>query len=171
VTTTQQSADITDALTDLSLPSVAVDAMHTVFGMVPHPWQEKTILHTIALAKNNACAPLLLVRPTGGGKSAVRDTVGVILAGVTLTISPLLSLAADQNDKVAINASQHFGNVVSFHLDEIRDINQQHSVAATISNLSSTTTQTIFLFASPQAFVNNLCWRNLLDTLIQKQLL
>jgi hypothetical protein len=56
----------------------------------------------------------LLVRPMGGGKSAVRDTVGVILAGVVLSISPLLSpLPADQNGKVGLRASQEFGNVVS----------------------------------------------------------
>jgi superfamily II DNA helicase RecQ len=70
--------------------------MQSVFGLEPHPWQEQAISHIIALAKDDSCAPLLLVCPTGGGKSAVRDTVGVILAGIVLTISPLLlSLAAD----------------------------------------------------------------------------
>jgi hypothetical protein len=45
----------------------------------------------------------------------MRDTVGVILAGVVLTISPLLSLiAANQTDKVAMRASQEIGNVLSF---------------------------------------------------------
>jgi superfamily II DNA helicase RecQ len=64
---------------------------------------------------------LLLVRPTGGGKLAVRDTGGVILAGGVLTISPLLSPPSDQTDKVAMQASQEFGNVLSFHLDEVKD--------------------------------------------------
>jgi hypothetical protein len=47
--------------------------------------------------------------------------VGVILAGVVLTIAPLLSLAANQTNKVGMQASQEFGNDVSFHLGEIKD--------------------------------------------------
>ena len=171
MTSTQQPADATNVLTGLSLPSVAAEAMQSVFGMSPHPWQEQAISHIITLAKDNSCAPLLLVRPTGGGKSAVRDTVGVILAGVSLTISPLLSLAADQNDKVSMRACQDFGNVLSFHLDEIRDRHDQIAVATTISNLPLDTNQTVFLFASPQVFVNNPHWRKLLDTIILQKLL
>jgi hypothetical protein len=101
--------------------SVAAEAMQSVFGMSPHDWQEDTISHTITLAEDNSCAPLLLIWPTGGGKLAMRDTVGVILAGVVLTISPLLSLAADQTDKVGSSASQEFGNVMSFQLGKIQD--------------------------------------------------
>jgi superfamily II DNA helicase RecQ len=154
------TADTTDCLTDLTgTTTVAAEAMQSVFGMSPHGWQEEMISHIIALFKNNSCAPLLLVRPTGAGKSAVRDTVGVIFAGVILTISPLLSLAADQANKVGSRASQEFGNVLSFHLDEIRDRDEQLAVAASISNMASETTQTVFLFASPQVFVNNPTWQ------------
>jgi hypothetical protein len=102
----------------------------------------------------------------------VRDTVGVILAGVVLTISSLLSLAADQTGKVTTPASQEFGNVPSFHLDEIKDRTEQQAIAMSVSNLGPDTTQTIFLFASPQVlFVNNPIWQKLLDLIIQKKLL
>jgi hypothetical protein len=130
---------------------VATDAMQSVFGMEPHAWQEQAMSHTIALAKD--------------------DTVGVILAGIVFTISPLLSLAADPTNKVDRRASQEFGNVVSFHLDEIKDRTEQLAAAASILNLDSNTTQTIFLFASPQAFVNNPVSRKLLDSIIQKKML
>jgi superfamily II DNA helicase RecQ len=164
--------DTSDRLTAATgTTTVAAEAMQSVFAMSPHDWQEVVISHILALAKDNSCAPLLLVRPTGGGKSAVRDTVGVILAGVVLTISPLLSLAADQTDKVGSKASQEFGNVLSFHLDEIRDRKEQQAVATSVSNLAYATTQTVFLFASPQVFVNNPTWRKLLDVIIQKKLL
>jgi superfamily II DNA helicase RecQ len=63
--------------------------------------------------------------PLGGGKSAIRDTVGVILAGVSLTISTLLSLAADQTNKIVMRASQAFDNVVSFLFAEIKDKTEQ----------------------------------------------
>ena len=85
--------DTADFPPDHTSTTVVEEAMQSVFGMSPHDWQENTIHHIITLAKDNSCAPLLLVWPTGGGKLAVRDTVGVILAGVVLTISPLLSLA------------------------------------------------------------------------------
>jgi superfamily II DNA helicase RecQ len=53
------------------------------------------------VASNNNCSThLLLVRPTGGGKSDVWDTFVVLLTGVMQTIMPLLSLAADQANKV-----------------------------------------------------------------------
>jgi superfamily II DNA helicase RecQ len=164
-------ADTADLPSDHNSTTVVEEAMQSVFGMSPHDWQEHIIHHIITLAKDNSCAPFLLVRPTGGGKSAVRDTVGVILAGVVLTISPLLSLAADQTDKVGSRASQEFGNVLSFHLDEIRERNEQQAVATSISNIVVDTTQTVFLFASPQVFVNNPIWRNLLDLIVLKKLL
>ena len=171
MTATQQPTDTGEPFTEPSSPNVAAQAMHSVFGLVPHDWQEAAILHILALVRDDTCAPLLLVRPTGGGKSAVRDTVGVILAGVSLTISPLLSLAADQTHKVDTRASQAFGNVLSFHLDEIKDIREQEAVAASISKMHFDTTQTVFLFASPQVFVNHPVWRKLLDCIIQKRLL
>ena len=51
------------------------------------------------------CAPytpqtLLLVQGTGGGKSAVAQTVACIDCGVTLIIVEILALAADQRSKI-----------------------------------------------------------------------
>ncbi len=72
---TQQPTNAPVLLTNLSGTTVAADAMQSVFGLEPHAWQEQAISHITALAKEDSCAPLLLVRPTGVGKSAVRDTV------------------------------------------------------------------------------------------------
>jgi superfamily II DNA helicase RecQ len=70
-----------------------------------------------------------------------------------------------------MKASQEFGTVVSFHLDKIKDRTEQQAVSDSISNLGADTTQTVFLFASPQVFVNHPVWRKLLDTIIQNKLL
>jgi superfamily II DNA helicase RecQ len=63
---------------------------------------------------------VLLVRPTGGGKSSVRDVYFVMCAGVSLTITPLLSLGTDQTQKMRQNTSANGGPVHAYHLDELR---------------------------------------------------
>ena len=114
-TTTPRSCD-SSSYTVRSDCMVAM-AMTSAFDNQPHSWQLKVIYK---LCRMCPFSTLLLVRPTGGGKSAVRNTFAVLTAGVSLTITPLLSLSADQVKKLK-NASQAHGHVVSFHLDEIRN--------------------------------------------------
>ena len=45
----------------------------------------------------------LLVAPTGGGKSLVRDVVAAASPGITLSISPLLALGADQESNLNLS--------------------------------------------------------------------
>ena len=76
-------------------------------------------------------APVLLVHPTGGGKSSIHDVYSVIEGSFSLTITPLLSLGADQDEKLTLRAKQTAGKVVSVHLDEIHLLaNQQGLVDA-----------------------------------------
>jgi hypothetical protein len=75
-----------------SFISASVDAN----GSAPYPWQVDVGAELIRNAAFGACSPKLLVQPTGNGKSRVRDTVGIILMGISLTIIPLLSLGGDQ---------------------------------------------------------------------------
>ena len=73
--------------------------MEKVFGNTPYPWQVEVISHLIIMSIDNSglpAAPVLLVQPTGGGKSSIRDAHAVVNGGVSLTITPLLSLGADQ---------------------------------------------------------------------------
>ena len=61
----------------------------------------------------------LLVRPTGGGKTLVFNGISACLnKGVTLCISPLLSLGADQTRKV-MKSAVNDDSVSAFHIDEI----------------------------------------------------
>ena len=73
-------------------------------------------------------APVLLVRPTGGGKSSVRDVYSIMNGGFSLTITPLLSLGADQESKITLKARQTTGNIISVHLDEIRSSADQNTL-------------------------------------------
>ena len=90
------------------------------------------------------------MRPTSGGKSLVFNTISVCIKGVTICISPLLSLGADQSRKV-IQAAHDDRSVSSFHFDKMH----QSSVKALLENLKVLSpTQTVFIFTSPQAIVN-----------------
>ena len=93
---------------------------------------------------------VLLIHPTGGGKSLVRDVYSVLFRGVTLTIVPILSLGSDQKVKLKKKARQSYGRIIPIHLDEIRDIAQAKMLIADILKLPSDTTKSIVIFASPQ---------------------
>ncbi len=55
-------------------------SMLKVFGTKPYPWQQEVIAHLCCMViphSGIAPAPVLLVRPTGGGKSSVRDIFSI----------------------------------------------------------------------------------------------
>jgi hypothetical protein len=114
---------------------------------------------------------LLLIVKTGAGKSHVMRTTGVLLGGVCLIIMPLLALGSDQVSKLT-SASQAFGPVQYFHLDEYRTRPQNMlSVLNRVASLSTTTRSTVFLFCSPQIIQNDARVRNCLIEAHSKLLL
>ena len=72
----------------------------------------------------------LVLRPTGGGKSLVRDVCSFICDGVSLTIMPLLSLGTDQTEKISSRANCAMQPVLAFHLDEMdkEEMQRLHAV-------------------------------------------
>jgi hypothetical protein len=141
-----------------------------VFNVTPYPWQTEVIIHMTLMNVPRggvSCAPLLLVRPTGGGKSLVRDVYSIVKAGVCLTITPLLSLGADQVEKISLKSNNLLGSIASIHLDEIRAKHEQEEIVKTILAKPETSHTTTFLFSSPQALVREgSVWIGLLDKLI-----
>jgi superfamily II DNA helicase RecQ len=110
---------------------MAKEVMEEVFERTPYPWQQKVIAHLCCMPLPDSGiypVPVLLVRLTGGGKSAVRDVYSVLNGGFLLTITPLLSLGADQEEKISKKAKQGTGTVVSVHLDEIRLLADQQAL-------------------------------------------
>jgi hypothetical protein len=95
--------------------------MHDVLGKMPYPWQLEILSHLSLMKKIDTSiypGAVLLVRPTGGGKSSVWDVYSVMCAGVSLTITPLLSLGVDQTQEIQQNTSTNGGPVHAYHLDE-----------------------------------------------------
>ena len=149
-------------------------AMHDVFGKMPYQWQLQIICHLSLMKTIDASicpGAVLLVRPTGGGKSSIRDVYSVMCAGVSLTITPLLSLGADQTQKIRQNTSINGGPVHAYHLDELRCPKAQKLLSDQLLSLSIDTDVTVFLFSSPQAIVNNQIWHPMINSLITKRLM
>mmetsp|Transcript_15996 Transcript_15996/g.27214 ORF Transcript_15996/g.27214 Transcript_15996/m.27214 type:complete len:404 (-) Transcript_15996:1753-2964(-) len=110
---------------------------------------------------------MLFVTRTGYGKSHVMRTLGVVLGGVVVIFVPLLSLSADQMNKMK-EANQNYGTVETHHLDEFpTDDGDQtlDNLVNRIAQLQDDTTSTIFLFTSPQ-FLCQQSNKPLLDELI-----
>jgi superfamily II DNA helicase RecQ len=151
---------------------LASEFMVDVLGNTPYQWQKDIIAHMAMMPIEHSgvdCGPILLVRPTGGGKSSVRDVYSLMNAGVSLTISPLLSLGADQEEKLKLKAKQQFGHVCPVHIDEFRSIPEQKKMVSRIKTLLKDGDTSVFIFSSPQAIVKNEVWCELIDFLIANE--
>ena len=123
--------------------------MDEVFSLKPKKNQLEAISHLILMSLEKIpIKPLLLCQPTGCGKSMVRDVFASSVGGITINIAPLLSLNADQNNK--LKSKIKCKNVHCIHLDEydnkshVTKINQLLRLHPVNSSL------TIIVFTSPQ---------------------
>ena len=100
------------------------------------------------------------------GASHWYATCTLMSAGVSLTISPLLLLGADQEEKLKVKANQEFGPVAPIHIDEFCSPNKKKQIVEQIKLLLKDGDTTVFLFSSPQAIVKNNVWCELIYYLI-----
>lgn len=111
---------------------------------------------------------VLLVAPTGGGKSLVRDVVAAASPGVTLSISPLLALGADQESNLNLSIYDECGAVAAFHVDEIlNDEKKREEVLKECMSADFENNKSVILFASPQAISEKVFWRKAIGDCIQ----
>lgn len=61
--------------------------------------------------------PILLVQPTGSGKSSVPQNVSVVTSGVTFIIECTQSLGSDQASKIVQASTAHGALVYAYQLD------------------------------------------------------
>ncbi len=94
----------------------AHNILHTVFGFEAfHPHQEQVIQNVLAGRDT------LAVMPTGGGKSLCYQIPGLIFDGLTVVISPLISLMRDQIYQLSENGIRAAVLNSSLPLTEYRD--------------------------------------------------
>ena len=81
--------------------AIAHEAMTTVLNRQPQSYKSHVIAHIIRMMCF-ATLPetILMVQPTGSGKSTIPLTCAVINGGVTIVIENTLSLGSDQSTKV-----------------------------------------------------------------------
>ena len=110
------------------------------------PLQMDALLHLLDPNKGK----LLLVTRTGSGKSHVMRMLGVMMGGVIVIIVPLLSLSADQMEKMT-SISQQTGPMGTVHCDEMpSEPGTLDPLIERIQQLDEKTSSTIFLLTSPQ---------------------
>ena len=148
--------------------------MEHSFGKTPRQLQLKPCIELLSMANSFGGAypsTYVLIAPTSGGKSLVRDTVGRILGGVYWTICPLLSLSADQTEKIN-DYKQQFGDngIRPIHIDETEELTDIAALQIQLLAMDVDTNRVAALFSSPQAF--NKPWvMSLFDKLLEKGLL
>ena len=123
-------------------------------------------MHLLKMGKNNNnIAPVLLVQGTGGGKSLVMQTVGVVKSGVTLTIENTLSLSSDQMSKIR-KTSDKDGKIIPLHLDAIKNDKEKKDTEKLLMGLDKNGSTTVFVFSSPEKILEKF-WMNILKHLIR----
>ena len=171
----QPSASLPRTSTDQTEASHWLEtAIHQAFsdwhGKTTRPWQLEACIevlqrHTIP-TPTSPLRPLLLVRSTGGGKSSVRDVCGFLCGGITLTIVPLLSLSADQTEKLlqVVSKQELSSRVRVFNLDVVRSRNVNFTLRYALESLAKNPSSKtrVMLFSSPQKIANDPSWQKTL---------
>jgi superfamily II DNA helicase RecQ len=161
---------------DQSLRMIGIQAMKHVFGKEPREWQPGAISKLIQVNCNqkDSPTPFLLCQNTGGGKSLARDSAAVILQGLTLVVTPLLALGADQCTKLSCMippAMKQKEQLRTYHLDDlVPDSNEFKALVCALKQFKSEDEKTIILFTSPQMLQSE-TWLPLIKALIKPKIL
>ena len=153
--------------------SLFVTRCKSTFNLTPHDWQVEVGSELIKSNLDAEPFSHLCVRPTGGGKSLVFNTVADVLRGVTICICPLLSLGADQAQKLLLKSGLDPRSITAFHLDELSFSAIGKLKAFFESDAYPSCNTSIVLFASPQAisdrfkpFIQFLIRRNVISFVV-----
>lgn len=128
-----------DALTPAGLRAHIRDVACGSFG-----WEQLRVGQLEAIEAAVHGRDVLAVLPTGYGKSAIYQVAGMLLAGPTIVISPLISLQADQVARLESRAGgPRAAAINSAHSDAENDRAWERLVAGAIE----------FVFLSPEQLV------------------
>ena len=116
--------------------SITKRAMEEVWGRSPNHFQSEIIpLIMQMMAGDLTPEGLLLVQPTGSGKSPVPQIASDITSGTTIIIEPTLSLSSDQSSKFNHAKNVPGGLVYSYQLDFQKNEAQRNVLATNMLNV------------------------------------
>ena len=118
------------------------------FNKYPRDWQLRVGGRIISDICEKREIRQLCVQPTGSGKSLLFQTIATFLKGITICLTPLLSLGADQVNKLMINTRSEDTTITALHLDEC-DHGDIPEIMGLIKNMKDNST--LFIFCSPQS--------------------
>ena len=122
------------------------------FGVIAYSWQARVASLIMEQCFLNKECRVLCIQGTGAGKSVLYQTLAVYFRSVTIYISPLLTLGADQVNKLMVRTERLDPNVIPIHLDGMKtDAQMKHFIGLvkTVDNHAS-----IIVFASPQTLTD-----------------
>jgi Superfamily II DNA helicase len=134
------------------------------FHRNPYHWQIQVGSSILRFQANGIGVKQLCIRPTGGGKTLLFTGVACCLKGVTLCVTPLLSLGTDQAHNL-LNNTKNDSSITAFHLDEVPPSSISRLLDGIIKNANrlAPAQKTIILYSSPQcleryksAFLNHI---------------
>lgn len=161
--------------TTLSSRDVAEIAMREVWNKTPHSYQKEVIPHIIDMIRGNITpSSILLVQPTGSGKSTVPQTCSVVTNGVTLIMETTISLSSDQISKIVPKEGYNGSTIMSFQLDKFKKKSERQKIVSFITEKCFEDRKghpkSILLFASAEAMEAEE-YKNLFHKLLELKLL
>ena len=133
-------------------------AMQKMFNRTPRNYQGPVISHILKMMTNELPPePILMVQPTGSGKSTVPLTCSVIPGGVTIILENTLALASDQTSKVKSIVRSNVKTVKSFQLDTFKaPAELERLYNGILKHIQNNSSSSIICFSSPETIVNPL---------------
>ena len=149
--------------------------MQTVWNRTPNRFQSDVIPIILQMMTGDKSPrPLLLVQPTGSGKSAVPQTAAVVTSGITFIIECTQSLGADQASKILQSRTTPGLTVHAHQLDVIKTTADRMTISDQIRNVLSakkvasvdTGIVCYIVFTSPEE-LNRPIWLKLFEDMME----
>jgi hypothetical protein len=162
VTSDTEEALTLSSVDDAGLKECIVTASALVWGIpMMRPTQLEACYCLLHPHHPNA---LVVVDQTGGRKTHILPTFGVIKRGIVLILILLLTLSASVMHKFE-GAISTWGNVGVYHLDELYNCNcpGYFKLLCCCLSINRSTSSTMFIFLSPKFLMNH---QNALDAFV-----